>query len=186
MVSVPELWLPILVASVLVFIVSSIIHVALKYHNSDFAAVPDEDRVQAALREFNIPPGDYVIPHACDGKERESDEFKAKAQQGPVVFMSVCPEDAFNMKNSLIQWFLYCILISVFAAYVAGVALASGADYSSVFRVAGTVAFAGYGLALLQNSIWMKKNWTATAKSVFDSLIYGMVTAGAMGWLWPS
>ena len=186
MVSVTALWVPILAASGLVFFVSSIIHMVLKYHNSDFAAVPNEDGVQAALREFILPPGDYVIPHACDAKERESEEFKAKAQQGPVVFMTVFPEDAFNMKSSLIQWFLYCILISVFAAYIAGHALAPGADYLSVFRFAGTVAFAGYGLALLQNSIWMKKNWTATGKSVFDSLIYGLVTAGAMGWLWPS
>jgi hypothetical protein len=43
----------------------------------------------------------------------------------------------------------------------------------------------GYGLGLLQNSIWYKRNWSATLKSVFDSLIYGLVTAGAFGWLWP-
>jgi len=89
------------------------------------------------------------------------------------------------MTSSLIHWFLYCILISVFAAYVAGIALGPGADYMAVFRIAGTVAFAAYGLALLQNSIWYKKNWTATLKSVFDSFIYGLVTAGALGWLWP-
>jgi len=185
MVSVLALWLPILVAAVLVFIVSSIIHVVLKYHDSDFAAVPDEDRVQAALREFNLAPGDYVVPHACDAKERESDEFKAKAHQGPVVFMTVFPDDAFKMTGSLIKWFLYCILVGVFAAYVSGLAYAPGTDYMAVFRMSSTVAFAAYGLALLQNSIWMKKNWTATLKSVADAFVYALVTGGAMGWLWP-
>lgn len=186
MVSVLALWLPILVAAVLVFIVSSLIHTVLKYHNADFGAVPNEDRVQAALREFNIPPGDYAIPHACDGKERESDDFKAKANQGPVVFMTVFPDDAFKMTGSLIKWFLYCILVGVFAAYVTGLAYGPGADYMAIFRMAGTVAFAGYGLALMQSSIWMKKDWIATGKSMLDAFVYGMVTAGALGWLWPS
>jgi len=185
MVPVPTLWLPILVAAVFVFIVSSIIHTVLKYHNSDFGGVAGEDRLQAAMRELNIPPGDYMVPH-CDGKDRNSDEYKAKVKQGPVVVMTVMPEDAFNMTGSLIQWFLYCILVSVFAAYVAGISLGVGADYMAVFRVSGTVAFGGYGLALLQNSIWYKRNWTATLKSVADAFVYGLVTAGALGWLWPS
>lgn len=186
MVSVTALWLPILVAAVLVFIVSSIIHTVLTYHNSDYGGVPNEDRLRAAMRELNIPPGDYIIPH-CSGKaDRNSEEFKRKVDEGPVAMMTVYGDDPFNMTSSLIQWFLYCILISVFAAYVAGIGLGPGADYLHVFRYAGSVAFAGYGLALLQNSIWFKKNWTATLKSVFDALIYGLVTAGALGWLWPS
>ena len=51
---------------------------------------------------------------------------------------------------------------------------------------AGATAFAGYGLALLQNSIWWRRAWGATLRSVFDALIYAALTAGTMGWLWPS
>lgn len=185
MVPVPTLWLPILVAAVFVFIVSSIIHTMLSYHNSDFQGVPNEDAFRNAVRPLNIPPGDYIVPF-CTGTDRKSDEFTAKLNEGPVAMMSVLPADAFtNMTASLIQWFLYCILVSVFAAYVTGISLGVGADYMAVFRVAGTVAFAGYGLALLQNSIWYKRNWTATLKSVADAFVYGLVTAGALGWLWP-
>ena len=46
-------------------------------------------------------------------------------------------------------------------------------------------AFSGYSLALLQNSIWYKRNWSATLRSVFDGLIYALLTAGIFGWLWP-
>ena len=185
MVSVTALWLPILVGAVFVFIVSSIIHTVLKYHDSDFGGVPNEDELRASMGALNIPPGDYIVPHCGDSKDRNSDAFKAKVKEGPVVFMTVHGDDPFNMGASLIQWFLYCILVGVFAAYVTGLALGPGADYMAVFRISGTVAFAGYGLALMQSSIWMKKNWTATGKSMLDAFVYGLVTAGALGWLWP-
>jgi len=88
------------------------------------------------------------------------------------------------MGQSLIQWFVYCLLVGLFAGYVASFTLSADASYMEVFRLTGTVAFVGYSLALLQNSIWYKKNWTATLKSVFDGLIYGLLTAGSFGWLW--
>jgi hypothetical protein len=77
------------------------------------------------------------------------------------------------------------VLVSVFAAYVAGRALAPGAHYLGVFRFAGAVAFAGYSLGILQFSIWYRRNWGTTMKSVFDGLIYALLTAGTFGWLWP-
>jgi hypothetical protein len=55
-----------------------------------------------------------------------------------------------------------------------------------VFRVTGTVAFTGYALGLAQQSIWYNKNWGATLRSMFDGLIYALVTAGTFGWRWPS
>ena len=62
MVGVLALWLPILVAAVLAFVASSIIHMLLPYHRTDFGKVADEDAVMDAMRGFNIPAGDYVVP----------------------------------------------------------------------------------------------------------------------------
>lgn len=183
MVSVTSLWLPILVAAVLVFVVSSIIHMALKYHQNDFAAVPDEDSVRAGLR--SVPSGDYVVPHAKSNDERQSEEFKEKMRQGPVAFLTVHTPGEMNMGASLLQWFVYCVVVGIFAAYVGGISLGVGSDYLSVFQITGAVAFAGYGLALLQGSIWLGRKWSTTLKSVFDALIYACVTAGTFGWLWP-
>lgn len=185
MVPVTALWLPILVAAVLVFVISSIIHMVLGYHNSDFSGVPDEESLRAAIRPLGIPPGDYVVPHCTDAKTRQTEEFLAKMKEGPVVFLRVWGENAFDMRSSLVQWFAYCVLTGAIAAYATGLVYGPGTDYMTIFRMAGTVAFAAYGWALLQNSIWMKKNWAATGKSLFDSMVYGLVTAGALGWLWP-
>jgi len=183
MVPVLSLWLPILVAAVIVFLASSVIHMVLNYHQSDFEAVPDEDKVRAGLR--GVPPGDYVVPHAGSKEERASEEFQAKMKEGPIVFMTVFPAGGFGMGASLVQWFAYCALVGLFAAYVAGTVLSPGADYLSVFQIAGTVAFAGYGLALLQNSIWLNRKWSSTLKAMFDALVYALLTAGTLGWLWP-
>ena len=184
MVPVTALWLPILVAAVLVFVVSSIIHMFLTYHRSDMRAVPGEDAVRDALRP--IPPGDYFIPHAGSPAAMRSPEFTEKMTKGPVVVMTVVPNGPPAMGKNLVQWFLYSVVVGIFAGYVTGVARPSGADYLAVFRIAGCAAFMGYGLALLQGSIWWGRSWNATMKSVFDALIYGLVTGGAFGWLWPS
>ena len=183
MVPVMSLWLPILVAAVIVFIASSIIHTVLTYHQNDYGPVPDEASVRAALR--GVPAGDYVVPHAASKEERKSEAFQAKMKEGPVAFMTVFPAGEFSMGATLVQWFIYCLLVGLFAAYVAGIALPPGADYLSVFQVAGAVAFAGYGLALAQNSIWFRRSWSTTLKCMFDALVYALLTAGTLGWLWP-
>ena len=77
------------------------------------------------------------------------------------------------------------VIVSLFAGYVAGVVLPRGTDYMLVFRIVGTVAFVGYALALWQHSIWYQRSWGTTIRSTIDGLIYGLLTAGVFGWLWP-
>jgi len=184
MVSIISLWLPIVLSTVIVFIASSVIHTFLTYHNSDFKKMPSEDEVMEALRPFNLPPGEYVFPHAADHKEMKEPPYQEKLKQGPVAFVTVMSGD-FGMGKSLVLWFVYCIAMGIFAAYVAGRALGPGAHYMEVFRFAGAAAFGGYALALLQNSIWYKRAWSSTFKSMADGLVYALLTAGTFGWLWP-
>ena len=185
MVSLLALWLPILVAAVLVFVVSSIIHMALGYHAGDFKALPRQDDVQEALRRFQISPGDYLLPKPNSMKEMSSPEFKAKYGKGPSFIMTIFPQGQNWLGMQLVTWFLFAVVVGVFTGYVAGLTLPAGAPYMTVFRVTGTVAFMGYALALFQHSIWYQRRWTTTLISVGDGLIYGLLTAGAFGWLWP-
>ena len=143
MVSVVSLWLPVLLSAVLVFIVSSIIHMVLRYHRSDVGPVPDEAAVMDALRPFKISPGDYCIPHAADPKEMNSPEFVEKTKKGPVALMTVLSNQPVNMGKSLAMWFAYCVVVGVFAGYAAGLHIGPGADYMAVFKMVSVVAFAG-------------------------------------------
>jgi hypothetical protein len=185
MVPLSSLIVPILVSAVIVFVVSSIIHMVLPYHRKDFRKLPKEDEVQEALRRFNIPPADYILP-CPDGPEgMKKPDFVEKRNKGPIVFMTVVPGGPISMTRNLVLWFLYSILVGLFAGYIASRALGGGAHYLEVFRFVGTTAFMGYSFALLQNSIWYKRNWAFTLKSMFDGLIYALLTAGTFGWLWP-
>jgi hypothetical protein len=142
--------------------------------------------VADALRKFDIPPGDYAMPCSGSPQEMGTPEFLEKMKRGPVFTMTVMPSGPPNMGGSLAQWFLYSLVVGIFAAYLTGRAFGPSTEYLTIFRFTGTIAFAGYALALGQNSIWYKRKWSTTLKSAFDSLLYGLVTGGAFGWLWPS
>lgn len=185
MVPVLSLLVPIVVSAVFVFIASSVIHMFTPFHKGDLKRLPDEDATMNALRALKIPPGDYAMPLASSMKDMGSPEFLAKMKAGPVVIMTVRPISEPGMTKNLVQWFLYSIVVSLFAGYIAGVALGPGAEYLKVFQIAGCVAFTGYALALPQNSIWWSKNWGATTRSMIDGLVYGLLTGGTFGWLWP-
>lgn len=185
MVSLGALWLPILLAALFVFIVSSVIHMVLKYHNSDFRPLPNEDAVRAAIRSGNPAAGAYATPFCTDMKEMQSPEMQKKYAEGPVGLLYLRRPGPINMGPYLAQWFVFTLVVSLFVAYVTGAALGPGADYLAVFRIAGATAFLGYAAGHVPESIWMSKPWPATWKNVFDGLVYGLVTAGVFGWLWP-
>ena len=177
------LWLPIVLSAVFVFIVSSIIHMVLGYHASDYKQVPDEDQVMDKLRDLKIPPGHYAVPKPGSMKEFNSPAFQARMAKGPNMMITV-RRPGMSMGSSLLKWFAFLLLINVFVAYVASHTINPGADYLTVHRVAGCVAFMGFGLGLFQDAIWGGKSWGATWKMLFDALVYGLVTGGTFGWLW--
>ncbi len=185
MTTLAALWLPILVSAVIVFVASSLLHMATPWHKGDYPALPEQDRIQEALRPFSIPPGDYMMPRAQSMEEMRTPEFAEKMSRGPVLVMTVMPSGPMNMTRSLGLWFVYSAVVSLFAAYIAGRALAPGTDYLQVFRFVGATAFIGYSVALWQMTIWYHRGWSLTIKATIDGLIYGLLTAGTFGWLWP-
>ncbi len=185
MTGVSSLWMPILLSAVLVFVVSSIIHMMTPWHKGDYPKVPDEDRVMDALRPFAIPPGDYMMPRPKSMEDMRSPEFLEKRKKGPVMMFTVYPSGTFSMTSNLVNWFLYSVVVSVFAAYVTSRAVPVGAPYLQVFRFVGTTAFMGYALALWQMWIWYRRALGTTIRSTVDGLLYALLTAGTFGWLWP-
>jgi hypothetical protein len=115
-----------------------------------------------------------------------SPAFQEKVKKGPGAILTVWPGGRPSMVTNLIQWFVFSLVVGVFAAYVAGRALGHGAPYLAVFRFAGVTAFACYVIAGWSESIWFKRSWSTTLKNSFDGLVYALLTAGTFGWLWPS
>lgn len=186
MVPLLSLWLPVLLAALLVFIVSAVIHTLLpKYHHLDFRKLPQEDAVQGALRAAGVEPGEYVLPFAGGMKQMREHDYLEKVKRGPVALLTVIPGEC-GMARSLILWFVYCVVVGTFAAYLAGRALGPGASFLEAFRFASCAAFAGYALALWQDAIWFNRRISTTLKYTLDGVIYALLTGGVFGWLWPA
>lgn len=185
MTPLADLWLPILVATVIVFIVSAIIHMVMPWHKGDFAKVPNEDAFRRDVGALGIPPGDYMTPYCSSSAEMNSPEFKVKVEQGPVVLMTVRPNGNPSMAPMFVGWTIAILVVSLVTAYIAGMALPPGATMRMVCRFAFPVAFLAYGFGSWPTSIWYGRKWSSAVKDTFDAAIYAAITAGVFGWMWP-
>jgi hypothetical protein len=185
MVSIIALWLPIVLSAVLVFIVSSIIHMLLRYHQKDFRALPDEDAARAVLAPQSLTQGQYFIPYACDMKALKDPGTQKKFEEGPVAILTVLARGRVNMGPHLIQWFAFSLGISFTVAYLTSRTLPTGTAHLQVFRVAATIAWLGYVGGLIWSGIWKGVPWSTVLKDVFDGLLFALVTGAAFAGFWP-
>lgn len=185
MVSLSALWMPILVSAVLVFVASFLAWVVSPHHKSDWKQLPDEESVRAAMNQEKLAPGQYIVPYAADQKAMQDEAYLKKSSEGPVGILTLREPGPPTMGKPIAMSFIYYIVISTAVAYVAGRTLAPGTDYMRVFQVAGTVAMLTYSGAFFQAAIWFGRPWVPTLKEVGDGIVYGLLTAGAFGWLWP-
>lgn len=181
-----SLWIPVVVSAVAVFVASSVLHMVLKYHKADYKPFPNEAEVGDAIRKGNPPPGLYVIPHCSDMSQMKDEAMQAKFAKGPVGAMTLRPNGMHNMGTLLGLWFGFCLLLSFVIGYVARHTLSMGSDGLLVMQVTGTIAFVGYGMSSIIDSIWMAVPWSNTARALFDALIYAVVTGLVFRLLWPS
>lgn len=185
MISLPALWLPILLSAVLVFVASSLIHMAFKWHNADYHSLPNEDEVREVIRKASPAPGMYVLPHCSDMKEMGSEAMQKKYSEGPIGMLFLKASGSPKIGPALVQWFIFSVGVSLFAAYIASRTLGLTPHYLQVFRIIGTLSFVAYSAGAFPAAIWMGQPWKAALKDMADGLIYALLTAGTFGWLWP-
>ena len=179
--SIIDLWLPILISSVLIWIVSALIWTVLPWHKSDFSNVEDEEGARAALK--GLSPGFYNVPHCVDQNALKDPAMQQKFKDGPLAFITILPNGMPPMGRNMVLSFLHGIFICVLCAYFVSRTVEPNASYLAVFRIAGTVTWIAYGVAYIQDSIWFGRPWSVTTKSMMDALIYGLLTGGVFGWL---
>ena len=171
MVSVLSLLIPIALSAVFVFIASSIIHMATPWHKDDLMKLPDEDggderaaAVQAAAGQLRLPASGLDGGHEVAGVPWQ------RSRPVRSAFMTIRDGWNFSMGGTLFQWFLYSLVVSVFAGYIAGVAFGPGTEYLRIMQVAGCVAFVGYAMAQMHESIWWGRRWSWTIRNMLDWL----------------
>ncbi len=180
MIAWSALIVPILLSAVLVFIASSLIHAVLKLHNSEYHKFSNEDEVRAAIRKGAPSPGMYMTPHCHEGKQ--SPEVIKKFEEGPNTLVYLRPSGKINMGGFLGKWFVYTIVVSFVAGYLARAVLPVHPEYLRTFQVVGTAAWLAYAWQSPADSIWKGKPWGSTLRTMFDGLVYAALTAGCFGW----
>ena len=184
-ISLISLWLPIVLSAVVVFVAAAIVWMVLPHHKTDWAGVPNEGTLLDAIRSVGMGPGQYVFPRAMTPEGWKDPNAKEQLASSPVGYIVLRESGPPNMGKSLVQYFIYVLFVSFMCAYVARIVLSPGTEYLTVFRVVGTVAFLAYAAAEIPPSIWFGRPWSVTVKTAIDGLVFGLLTGGVFGWLWP-
>jgi hypothetical protein len=184
MVSLTQLWLPILLSAVFVFIASSIINMVLSFwHRADYHGFSNEDEVRAALRKGMTEGGMYNVPF-CVPEKMNDPEMLKKMEEGPLAMVALKPGAKFNLGVPLLQWFVFCLLVSLVAAMLALV-LPVGAPSSHVFHTLGLAGLLGHAMGPIPNGIWWAHSWRSVFKYVVDGVVYAVIIGATFMWLWP-
>ena len=163
MEAIAAMIVPIIIASVLCFILSAIIWMAAPHHKNDWIRSVDIDL-------SNAEEGQYVIP-----KDHMTADWYA------FVFVK---RGRHNMGKSMTFWFLQLLVVCAMVGYLVYHTLPRGTEYLQIFRVAGTAALLGFSGAMAHKSIWWGWRWSVTWKEIFDGLLYALIVAGSFAFYW--
>ena len=180
-----QLWLPILVSAIAVFILSALAWTVMPHHKKDFTGLPNADAVQALMRQNPPVPGQYAIPWVSETRGMEDPTIKEQMELGPRAYITIVPNGMPAMGPMMAKSVVFYLIVSLLVGYVSWHALGAGAEYLAVFRFAGTTAAMAYILATVPDSIWFGRPWGNFGRQAFDGLIFALTTAGIFGWLWP-
>jgi len=181
-----QLWLPMVLSAVFVFVASSILNMVLKFwHTPDYRGFSNEDEVRAAIRNGNADAGMYNVPY-CTPERMKDPAMLEKFRQGPNAVVYMRKAGMVNLGVYLGQWFAFCLFVAFLCALLAVHVFGVGADHRRVFHVVSLAALMGHGLGSLPNAIWWGQPWRVAIKYAVDGLIYAIVTGLTFAWLWPA
>jgi len=86
----------------------------------------------------------------------------------------------------LVQSLTFCLVTSVFVAYLGTLSLSPGDDFSRVFQVIGTAGILAYAFGGIRNAIWFGLDFRSAVLDVVDGVFYGLITGVVFGILWPN
>jgi hypothetical protein len=178
-----QLWMPIVVSAVLVFVVSAITHMLIPARQTEWGHLAKEGALQEALR--GARPGLYGFPMPADPGHRGKPAALQRWAEGPSGWLALVHPGPINMGRNLGLSLLMNLFVSMVAAYIAAHALGMAPHYRAVFRIIGTIGFLAYAVGPVYEAIWFWKPWRSLAYTAVDALLYGLVMGGTFGWLWP-
>lgn len=179
-----DLWLPIVVGSIVLFFCSFLAWAILPHHFLDHQQLPVEDELMDFLRDKQVPTGSYLFPYVGSGKEQGAKAYVDRYNQGPrgTIYLYAIPSMAANMIQTVAFYFVTVLTIG----YITHVACPPGVettDFWRVFRIAGTIGVLTYASTGICNKIWFKRKiWT----EFVDGIVFGLILGLIFALLWPA
>jgi hypothetical protein len=177
--------LPVVLSAIAVFILSMIIHLAMPWHKTDYAIVPDHDAAIAAIQSLNLSPDDYAMPNVRVPGGGKNPDFVAEFERGPTFHLTMMPAGGMPMGKFMGAWFGFMLLVSAIAGWVTSSIVPPGGDGHAVFHYSAIITACSYGFGGWTLSIWYFRRWSTAFKGTFDAILYGLASGAVFMWMWP-
>lgn len=184
-VSLIQLWLPILLAALAVFVASSVIWMVLPYHRTDYKKLPNEDAMLSAIRQQGGDAGLYFFPYCKQGPEMKDPAFLERMKAGPWGTMILFAGPP-NMGKTLPLWLVNNLILAAAVAYATTLSARAGADFMHVFAPAALATLLAYAGGTLTTIIWKGEPVSNSLKCLLDAAIYAAVTGAIFAAMWPT
>jgi hypothetical protein len=178
-----QLWLPILVTTVVLFFTSFLAWVVLPHHKPDVRRWPSEDALLDFIRSSGGQPGEYLFP-LIDEKDMKEDWAKKRYADGPWGMVNVWAQQP-NMGLNMVKTVLFFLVVSILVGYVGASALPAGASFGAVFQIVGTTAILAHCAGGVCREIWFTRPLRAKLMDFLDGLVFGVLTGLVFALLWP-
>ncbi|MFT5470865.1 MAG: hypothetical protein ACI8UO_005996 [Verrucomicrobiales bacterium] len=175
-----SLILPIVLSAIALFFVSFLSWMVFKLHVKDWGKLEKEDEFMKSGRDLDLKPGSYMFPFCSGGEEMKSEEFQAKAKEGPTGIITVFPPT--SMGRNLGLTFLFFLVVSFCLAYLTTLAHERGASFAEVFRFVTTAGLMTYLASVICHAIWFRMRIIG---HIIESIAYAAITGAIFGAFWP-
>jgi hypothetical protein len=179
-----DLWLPILIGTIVLWFLSFLAWAILPHHFGDHRKLDDEEALMEFVRQANVQPGNYLFPYCGSSKEQADKRYVERYTAGPrgVLHVYAMPNMGINMAMTIV-YFLVTVLTIGYITHVACPPGDAATTFMKVFRIAGTIGVLNYASSGILHRIWFKaKMWTG----ILDGVVFGVVLGLVFAFMWPS
>lgn len=183
--SILDLWVPILIASLAGFFLSFLTWAVLRHHDGDVKFCPEQERLLDFVAGSNLAPGVYMFPTCADRKDFRNPEAQELFSRGPWGTLSIWAGKP-NMARNMALTLGYFFVVSLFVAYLTALARPAGSTFFEVFQVAATAAVLANVLGGMPNGIWFGKRLRFFLTDAFDGVLYSAGIGSVFAIMWPT
>lgn len=179
--TVYELWLPILLAGLATHVISTICWTALPHHKPEWNRLPVEDEFIGLLETGNVPPNQYIVPHAAHGQQAGSEEYLTKAARCSA--MVVVWEAPLRMGPAILKTLIYFFAAAFCIGYLASLGVPRGAEFGRVLQFVTTAALLTHCFAHFPHVFWFRRR---IGLELVDGAAQAIATGLIFAALWPA